>query len=293
MQLEKIERSIFFKVSRNLTFLVGILAVISLIISILILLYAISPTTEGSKPQPPVLSKEVSITPDAIKTELAKMAEKASETTAFPGVQKSSKSETIKSSAATSALAYHEKTPREQLEEKLKDIKALFPAKLYSWTNVYKTVCVQFSYYGCVQAKQKIVKYGVSGRLDSVLRYFRNAKDMLPVLDELKVLLAAYPEERRGDVLTAWANLRIAQEKARREQFNKEERAYREALETQQESYMSSLASKAALKPTSLMILGISFALIWQVGLILAILGVERNTRLLEEFIKASSKQQQ
>ncbi|MGC9027718.1 MAG: hypothetical protein ACP5JP_09335, partial [bacterium] len=112
----------------------------------------------------------------------------------------------------------------------------------------------------------------------------------LPVLDEIKSLVSTYPVEQRGDVLTAWANLRIAKEKARREQYNKEERAYKEALEKQRESYMASIAKKTALKPISLMILGISFALIWQAGLILAILGVERNTRLLEEFIKANTK---
>ncbi len=290
MQLEKIERNVFFKISRNLTFLVGALAVLSLIVSLLILLYAISPTTKGSKPVRPVLSKEVSITPDAIKAELAKMAKKASETTTFPGVQKPAATENVEH-APEAAPAFHEKTPRQQLEEKIKEIKALFPAKLYSWANVYKTVCVQFSYYGCMQTKQRIVKYGVSGRINSVLRYYRNAEDMLPILDELKVLLAVYPEEQRGDVLTAWANLRIAKEKALREKFNKEERAYREAVETQRESYIASITRKAALKPTSFMILGISFALIWQVGLILAILGVERNTRLLEEFMKANAKQ--
>lgn len=289
MQLEKIERNVFFKISRNLTFLVGALAVLSLIVSLLILMYAISPTTEGSKPERPVLSKEISITPDAIKAELAKMAQKASETTTFSGVQKPATAENIKPTRAASVV--HEKTPRQQLEDKVKEIQALFPAKLYSWTNVYKTVCVQPGYYGCMQTKQKIVKYGVAGKIDSVLRYYRNAEDMLPVLDELKTLVSSYPVEQRGDVLIAWAGLRIEKEKAAKENFNKAERAYREAVKTQQVSYIASVEKKAVLKPTSLMILGISFALIWQVGLILAILGVERNTRLLEEFIKANAKQ--
>ncbi len=291
MQLEKVERNIFFKVSRNLTFLVGALAVVSLVISILILLYAISPTMEGSKPEPPVMSKEVSITPDAIKSELTKMAEKASETAisqkqaqAFP--QTSQAKQTVKP-----GIKVPQQSEYQKLEEKVKEVKSLFPSNLYSWRNVYKSVCVSGAYGNCWQIQQKIVKYGISEKIGSVLRFYRFKEDQLSALDELKSLVSSYPEEQRGDVLTAWVNLRIAKEKARRKNFNKEERAYRAALETQRESYIASIERKAALKPTSLMILGISFALIWQVGLILAILGVERNTRLLEEFIKANAKQ--
>ena len=290
MQLEKIERNVFFKLSRNLTFLVGSLAVLSLIISLLIFLYAVSPTSRGSRPEPPAISNS-NVTLDEIKAELTKMAQKASETTTFPGVQKPAAFEQVK--ASTTAPAVREKTPRQKLEDKAKEIQALFPAKLYPWTNVYKTVCVQPGVYGgCWQTKQTIVKYGVSGRIDSVLRYY-NVEQALSVLDELNTLVSSYPVEQRGDVLKAWAILRIEKEKAARKNFNKAERAYREAVERQRESYIASVGKKAALKPTSLMILGISFALLWQVGLILAILGVERNTRLLEEFIKASSKQQQ
>jgi len=291
MQLEKFERNIFFKVSRSLTFIVGALAVISLVISILILLYAISPTSKASEPQPPAMSKEVSITPDAIKAELAQMAQKASETTTFPGVQKPSTTENIKPSAVATTPVSPQKTAKQQLEEKAKEIQALFPAKLYPWENVYRTVCVQPSYYGCLQTRQKIIRYGVAGRIESVLRYYKNIEDMLPVLDELKALVSSYPVEQRGDVLTAWVNLKTKAEKARQASFKEAEKEYREAIKAQHESYITSIERKTALKPTSLMILGISFALIWQVGLILAILGIERNTRLLEEFIKASSKQ--
>jgi hypothetical protein len=300
--LDRFERFFVFGVARTLPLLASIVAALGLVAGVAVGVYSILPVREPvqeapAPPPPPVhvtvadVSARLQPAPSTSPPLRAAAAEAPARPRSEPRV---ASEESRRIAAAVDAL-------RKQLE-----------SGRAPWENTYATECALVDYRGrCLQTAQRVSAQGLRRRLFQVLARYdadateenveladssrrsprtyainpSNSETKLAVLAEAMQILAATPDTLRAPAFRAWAQLRGEREEARLEAMAAEAARVARVNAERALSRVAATVRRGVARLTSVRAIGGALAVTLVVGLMLALLAVERNTRELRRVL--------
>jgi hypothetical protein len=184
------------------------------------------------------------------------------------------------------------------------DVRAVVSQRGLSWTTQYRTVCEE-QYYGyCIRQGRRVAAAGVGEPVENLLDYYNlwegrttvtppgtqlqitvnssNSEEKVAVLGELHLLLQEVPSADTRRFVQSWAALRLARESERSANFAADNRRVLQANDSALAAYQQRVTSMRDVRMSAISGLGASLSILMFVGLVLAILAVERNTRALK-----------
>jgi hypothetical protein len=196
------------------------------------------------------------------------------------------------SSAAAVVLANEIHRTRAALEE-----------KGIAWETQYRTECVERIFGTCIDTRRRVVTHGLGDRILMVLSLHdvgdmeetvrleaegatyvvnpSNAETKAALLEELRTVISAESTREPRERAIAWLELRERHDRERIERIDEEaERVAAEAAAARTR-YEEALANRRARLTAALAGLGIGLGSLIVLGLGLAVLSIERNTRVL------------
>jgi hypothetical protein len=163
------------------------------------------------------------------------------------------------------------------------------------WANEYQTVCQQVFFGNCYR--------GVSGYIDQAFGHHNDGavstetvqvgaesyrinpshhEAKMAILKELEGVLASAQPETARKLVAAWGKLREEKERERERALNAEQERRDQAYASAEMKYQRTVERKHRVRGASLYAAGLALGGFVFLGLILAVLAVERHTRLLE-----------
>jgi hypothetical protein len=288
-RLQHFEEFFLYRVARGFPAAAAAIAGGLLICAIAVVLYTVTPTREPVTPKPAQLPAEVSV--NAADVALAiRTAQPAT-----PATTAAAPTASVSNGARTVAIALH------QLRE-------LLPSPTYIWRDEYEMVCTNWYYGYCLNRERQLTARGVSSTITGILDLYdapnteaekvelkevstsynvngSNDVKKVAVLKEAAAIVSAVPIAERGRQLRAWSKVRRDRESARQELIAAEEaRVAREAA-AEEQRYSQQKLEKTTNRLLAATIAGYSIATICFVGLALALLAIERNTRHLRSVV--------
>jgi len=177
------------------------------------------------------------------------------------------------------------------------------------WADQYQRRCRDVVYGYCIGERTVRVGRGVSGYIAEALQYHdegettetvsiadqsyevnpSNAPAKVAILKELHSILASATWENAANRVGAWSELRKAREEARAAQLQREKDRVESDYSRAKQEHESSVALKQTARTWAIMGAGLALAGFMILGLILAVLAIERHTRMLEAAMKIAA----
>lgn len=288
-QLDRLEESYIFRVTRAVpTGLIGI-ATAALAIALLAVLYSLVPPRPVREPAPAVTPPEVRLTLAEVQQYIAPASAPAVGTTVtVPTTQTTTAVPTVDSAWLRLASQVHA-------------IRRLFPESTYSWNDQYETYCTSEFFGTCYGTAQRQTAWGVSSAVMQAVNLYNSgdqeewvtapgtgqgyrlnvtdAPKKLAALTELQTMLRATPVGQRRDVLGGWTSLRREREQQRLAQIGSENERVASERAAEFARHQGAVAARRGIRGAAMMIIGGSVMAVWMLGLTLALLAIERNTR--------------
>lgn len=181
------------------------------------------------------------------------------------------------------------------------------------WENTFTTECAYVGYGGkCLQTVQRMSAQGLRRRLFQVVARYdadgaeenvqladsatsgqprtyvvnpSNSETKLAVLAEAMEILAATPDTLRAAAFRAWAQLRGEREESRSEAMASEAARVVRVNAEREASRVATMVRRGVARFTSVRMIGGALGVTLVLGLMLALLAVERNTRELRRVL--------
>lgn len=289
--LDRFEKDLILPIARGAPLLLAGLAFALLAMATVVLIISLVPPRRPAEPQPAEAPPVVALDIDAVEAYIAEQ-ERTKESTEKAAPAASDGSAAPEPSADAVALAREIHSTRVVLEE-----------KGVAWETRYRTECVERLFGVCFQTRRRVVTQGLGDRLFGVLSLHdegdtketvqlepenvtytvnpSNAKTKTTLLQELRTVLSAGSTREPRALAIAWLELRERHDRERNELIRKE--ADRVALEraAAQARHEAALAERRERLNAALKALGAGLGALVVLGLSLAILSIERNTRAL------------
>lgn len=291
--VEKFERAIVLRSARFLPLILSCVATLMLIAGAVTLVYSLIPSFKPKEPAPVPQPTLVKVSQSDILGYLNRSARASSSTASESGTSESNTTPPQpRVSREAVALAAELETLRQQA------------ARInLSWENEYTTVCGEVYFGYCLQRRTVVTSHGISDYIDEALTrhdtepstveaatvgsrtYHVNpsqADIKIAIIKELESVLAQASPADANKMVGAWAALRGEREDARAATLKKEQDRVAEEYRKAQTQYAVALARKQQARSLSIMGVGLALGGFVLLGLILAVLAIERHTRLLE-----------
>lgn len=284
-QLDHIERRFIFRFTRGLPLTLTIGAGALIVLAVLLFLRSAIPPKAPVEPAPAVMPPAITLAVDEIAAEV----ERRASNTRTAGTAAASRAQPEPSAGARDvAIALHA-------------IRQLLPAREYAWQDEYRTVCRERVYGYCLGERRVRSRVGVAPHLVEVMDLYdahsssaekvelesaeytvngSNAADKVRALEVAREALEPVEVTARGKYLEAWANLWTARERSRQTAYENEIRRVREERQADMDRYAAALAKRTSDRSNALISIGIGLTSIWMFGMALALLAIERNTRM-------------
>ena len=180
MKLESLERHFVFRISRGLYLTIAALALLSLIGSLILLIYSISPTLMGSKPKEPNPPSLATVNVEEIKSVL-----KGEEVVARP----------VKVEGEYEAREAEPDPEIAKINNLMAKLHSYFPSDEYPWGSTYKSTCTRRDYYSkCREWKKEVDKRGVNDTVNLAMSYLNNPQK-ISFMESLLLILSTLSED--------------------------------------------------------------------------------------------------
>jgi hypothetical protein len=293
--VERFERAIVLRSARVLPLFLSAIATVLLAVALVALLYSIIPALKPSEPKPIAEPPQVSVDSRDIVSYLNKSAQ-ATAAAETGGSGASSQSEEKPKVPGVSPEAQAIANELEVLRKRVVSLDL-------RWDNEYKTVCDEVIYGTCIGQKTVLSAPGAFGFVERAFaRHHRpysqietvsagegrypinasNAEVKIAIVKELEAALRSATPVNANRVLTAWAEVREQKETDRETAFQIEQQQREEQSAKAQAEYEANVERKHVIRGVSLSGIGFALAGFVSFGLVLAVLAIERHTRLLE-----------
>jgi hypothetical protein len=298
-KIEQFERVVVFKSARFLPLLLSVVATLMLAAAAVALLYSIFPSWKPKKPGPVPEPPQVSVNSAEITSYLSRSTSASSSAT-----QANPPSQPGNGAPSLNAPAVPNVSPdAKSLAGEIDAIRKQALALKLPWANEYQTVCQQVYFGNCYGQRTVVASRGVSGYIDQALNHHNDASvpvetvqlggesyrinpshydSKLAILKELEAVLASVQSDDAHKVIAAWAKIREERERVREKTLSKEEERRAEEYSKAEIKYQTTVEKKHVIRGASLYTAGLALGGFVLLGLILAVLAVERHTRLLE-----------
>lgn len=285
--LDRIEEGYIFRITRAVPTGLIALATLALGVAVLAVAFSLIPPRPVREPNPAATSPEVRITLQDVQRHIA--PEEDVEMAPYTGSQGVS-TRTVPIDSAWLRLA-----------GRVHAIRRLFPESVYSWDDRYETYCTSVFWGNCYGTAQRQTAWGISGAVMQAVNlyssgsseqwvvapgtsegYTLNVTDVdrkLTALGELEGILKAAPVRQRREILGGWVSLRREREQERLAQIGRENQRVESERAAEFARHQAAVASRRGVRATALMIIAGSITAVWMLGLTLALLAIERNTR--------------
>jgi hypothetical protein len=283
VRFQQFEREVILPSARVLPLIFSAVAILMLVSAGIGLVYSFTP---ASKPEPPAKIEPISITPWEV-SEFVKRG-----TSAKPAEQSSANAQPAPN---PDALA---------LATELLALKTRASALMLTWTDQQETRCRQKVYGVCLGEHRVLISRGVEGYVQqafgpyddnsqepeivsvSGITYRVNiseAQTKIAIVKELEAVLTKASPTDAARVLEGWAALRQEREVKRAEALS----AAHENQAADQRAYEAAVANRQQTRTWSLWSALLALGVFVLLGLILAVLAIERHTRMLEQIRQA------
>lgn len=297
---ERFEKKVVFRLARWLPLGLGLLASVALVIAVLVLVYAFSPSFAPTEPGPLETPKAVTISTEDIQQAIA-----------APATQESPETESSATGPAPEPASTEKSGPDARalaIGAELGKLYALVQKGGLSFLDETRTQCTDFSYGRCWSQREVKVREGVGVRTLEVLALYTDegehelekvdiagsdlnikvaldsqVETRLGVLKELNALLAVAPAGKMGQWFDTWVKLRQTREQAQRKEVAEAHEKAVEEFQSAQTEHETTVAKKGAMRWSSLMALGLALGIFVFCGMVLAVLAIERHSRALRD----------
>jgi hypothetical protein len=290
--LTRFEERFVYRISRGVPAGITALAGVVLLVACAAVLYTLVPPRPVREPAPAVIPGEVSVSLEEVQQALS-----------VAGTDRAVVADTTVASAPSAATP-HVDPSWAALADRVHAIRLLFPAPTYSWNDRYQTYCADRYFDYCFRTEQRRVTEGVSSLVYAAASMFDDGSQMewvpetatrpegyhldvtgvdrkLAALGELEGILAAVPVAQRRQVASGWIGVRSAREAERNAAIAAEHARVANERAAEEARFTAAQAKRATLRSTSLTSIVGAIGSIWVLGLTLALLAIERNTRHL------------
>jgi Skp family chaperone for outer membrane proteins len=302
-RIEQFEQAIVFRSARILPLVLAVITTLALVVAIVALLYSVIPSLKPSEPKPTPEPAQVSVNNSEITDYLNRMNQAA------PGPAAGT-TQTANTNPSPSAPAARVVSAEAQaLANEMDAVRKQAVALNLPWANEYQTVCQSVFFGNCYGARTVLASRGVSGYIERAFSHHNEESSTseevqigdqsyrvnpshsdvkMAILKELEgVLATAHPDDAMK-LLNAWGKLREDMEKERDAAIKSDAEQKAEEYAKAQAEYEKTIATKQAVRRTSLITAGMALGWFVLLGLILAVLAIERHTRLLEAQLEAA-----
>ena len=284
IKFQRFECEVILPSARVLPLVFSAVAILMLITAALGLVYSFIPASE---PPPPAQIEPISVTPSEINEFLKRgMSTK-------PGEQRSAKAQPAPNPAAVA------------LATELQALRMRTSALMLPWTDQQETRCRERVYGVCLGEHRVLVSRGVEGYVWQAFQpYDDNSQEpeivsisgtvysvnisqepaKVAIVKELEAVLAKASPTDAAQLVTGWAALRQEREDKRAKALN----AIQQDQAAKQREYEAAVANRQQIRTWSLWSALLALGVLVSLGLILAVLAIERHTRMLEQITKAA-----
>lgn len=298
-KIEQFERVIVFRSARFLPLLLSVVATVMLVIAGFALLYAIIPSWKPKQPAPVPEPPQVAVTGSEITDYLNRSAQVASPSTQPNAANQPGNAGQNSNASSVPVVSPDAKSIANELDAIRKQALALS----LPWANEYQTVCQQVFFGNCYNQRTVMSSRGVSGYIDQAFGHHNDGTvpvetvqvgdqsyrvnsshhdAKLAILKELETVLASAQAENARKLLNAWGKIREEKERDRDKALRSEQERRDQAYASAQMRYETTVEKKHRIRSTSIYVVSMALGGFVLLGLILAVLAVERHTRLLE-----------
>jgi len=284
-RLTVIEQGYLFRISRAVPLVLAGLAGAILVAAAATFLYSLVPPRGIREPAPAVIPPDVTVSLQDVQTHLAPRNTGTTEdTTSVPSA--SAQRPVVDSSWIALAQRVHA-------------IRGLFPAAQYAWADEYQSYCADGWMGYCFQTASRRVREGIGTHVLAAVSLFdigdeetwinlpdaryqlnvTNAPRKTRALAELEGVLRAVPVTQRRDILEGWLAVRAARENERLAAIGRENQRISSERSADQARYAAATLRRASLRSASVTGFLSAVGALWMLGLTLALLAIERNTR--------------
>ena len=284
---QRFERTVIFPSARILPVLLSVIAMLMLIGAGVGLLYSFIPPDE---PRPEKKVDAVSVTPSDVD-HLIKQG--------MPQKSSSKPEGEAPPNQPTGSAGGME------LAAEIGKVRSQASALMLPWNDQEETRCKEKVYGYCIGQHKVVVSRGVIGYLAEAFMPYRSELDdyesvtvsgntyklkvseekpMLAIIKELEAVLSSATAANAGQKMQAWAALREERETKRADAIKSAERE----REEEKQRYESALANRHMARNWSLSSAALALGALVLFGLTLAVLAVERHTRMLEQMMQGT-----
>jgi hypothetical protein len=300
-RLSQIEEGYLFRISRGVPLGLAGLASLVLVGGVLVLLYTLVPPRKVREPVPAAI-------PPAVAVSLADVQAHLSSVDGAPVTTTTGTVETVPVAATRTDSSWV------SLARRVHAIRTLFPAPTYSWADRYESYCADSYLDYCFRTEQRQVAQGVAslvlssvqmydtGRHDEWIYlpdvkegYQLNVTDVgrkLAALAELEGILRQVPVGQRREILSGWTSVRQARESERLARIERENERVASERAAEQGRYAAAQLKRTTLRSSSFSGIVGAIGALWMLGLTLALLAIERNTRAFRGAMRDSAAPQ-
>jgi hypothetical protein len=279
IKFQHFERSVVLPSARILPIVFSVIAVLMLLAAAVGLVYSVIPT---QKPQPMAEPQPVSISPNEVK-------DFARRPLGTNGADHTSAEGQIAPSASSVALA-----------SELQKLRTQSSSLMLTWADQQETRCRERVYGVCIGEHKVLVARGVEGYVDEAFKPYDddsqqpeivragddlfvvnslNEPQKIAIVKELEAILAASTPTDAAQMMQAWAALRQEREQKRADAV----RVSTEGDAANQRAYQDAITNRQVARTWSLWSAVSALGLLVLFGLTLAVLAIERHTRIIEE----------
>lgn len=288
-RLSRFEEGYLFRISRAVPLGLAGLASLVLVGGALVFLYTLVPPRKVREPVPAATPPQVAVSLADVQSHLKSLEPVAPSTT------------TSAPAASTQPAAPPVDPASLALARKVHAIRTLFPSPSYSWVDRYESYCADLFLGYCYRYEQRQVARGVASLVLSAVRmydsgsreewiYLPDVKEgyqlnvteiprKMAALGELEGILRQVPVGQRREILGGWTSVRQARESERLAAISRENQRVASERAAEQERYFAAQLRRATLRGTSYTGIAGAIGALWMLGLTLALLAIERNTR--------------
>lgn len=290
VRFQRFERSVILPSARILPVVLSVIAMIMLIGAGVGLLYSFVPP---DNPKPVRKIEAVSVTPADVEL-FMKQSKPQSSPSKVEG-----EAQTNRSTLSPTGV---------ELSTEIQKLKSQASALMLPWNDQEETRCRERVYGYCLGQHQVVVSKGVVGYLAEAFKPYMSDSDvydtgstpnggtfkfkvseekpMLALIKELEIVLSTATPGDANQKLQAWAALREDGEKKRADAIKTAE----QERENENQRYESAMANRRLARSWSLTSAALALGALVLFGITLAVLAIERHTRILEQMMWGAPK---